>query len=213
MHVRKCLCFAKKRRLQQHPTTNGRNWGQLLKTPCNFYEFNGVRRIDQLETQKEREFHFCHSGNSLFHFKDESQNGNGCLLPSAVARLIFTSIFNEIWCRMRSNADSRSAVLLAEQQRDEAIEFKPVRAVAHSVLMVSKSRQRKREKSSHSKHHLFWLQGLAYPHWSLGGIQPSLPKKSLVVCSGGADILSIPLFAFPSPSLLKEREHSSFNLA
>lgn len=120
---------------------------------------------------------------------------------------------------MRSSADGRSAVLLAERQRDEAIEFKPVRAAAHSVLMVSESRQRNREKSSHSKHHLFWLQGLAYPHWSLGGIQPPTPpsppptKKSPVVCSGGADILSIPLFAFPSPSLLKEREHSSFNLA
>lgn len=176
--------------------TNERNWGRFLKTPCNFYEFNGVRTIDQLETQKETEFHFCHSGSSMFHFKDKSQNGNGCLLPSSAARLIFTSIFNETWCRMRSSADGRSAVLLAERQRDEAIEFKPVRAVAHSVLMVSESRQRDREKSSHSKYHLFWLQGLAYPHWSLGGIQPPPPKKKALWSAQGALIfcryLSLP---------------------
>lgn len=46
---------------------------------------------------------FCHSRNGQFNLKYESQSGNGCLLPGAVARLIFTSIFNEIWCRMQQD--------------------------------------------------------------------------------------------------------------
>lgn len=81
----------------QQPNETGHDSSKLLQ----FLRCNGVRTIDQLETPKETVLYFCHSGNSLFSLQYDSHNGNGCLLPSAAARLIFTSIFNEIWCRMR----------------------------------------------------------------------------------------------------------------
>lgn len=60
--------------------------------------------------------------------------------------------------------------------RDKAIEFKPVKAAVDILFYGERKQTTHKEKSSHSKHHLFWLQGLAHPHRSLGGIHPTPPQ-------------------------------------
>lgn len=90
-------CAQRKERMV---TTAAHSQTELAMIPpkfCNFYGVMVSGQIDQLEMPKD----FCHSGNSLFNLKYEPQNGIGCLLPCAAARLIFTSIFNEIRCRMQ----------------------------------------------------------------------------------------------------------------
>lgn len=199
------LFFHKEKMLTTAPNDQT-ELGTIPQNSCNFYGAMAPGQSINSKRQKKRNFIFATVGTacSILRMSHRIETDASCPVLRGVKSSLPSLMRSDAGCG--SSADGRSAVLLAERQRDEAIEFKPVRAAADSFFMVSESRQRNREKSAHSKHNLFWLQGLAYPHWSLGGIQTPDPPRALWSAQGA--LIFCQYLSLPSLPLAAWREGS-----